>query len=444
MKRRSFIRNISLGAAATIGVPYLLPTGRLFAATGSRVADHVVFCLFAGGVRNLESVGHELNGHGNLMPRTLNGDITNLDGIKLINESSINGLTPLQEKGTLYKEFKYEQGSTSHYEAHAAAMTGIYPGGVNINTHPQHPTIFELYRKHNSPTMPAKNAWWVSDSEGQYANLNYSSHPEYGANYGANYIRPSSFTAQLGYDSLGNPKDLSDVEVVEKIQLIRDFCDANFSSQYNGVANSIIHDEVEKIEIERFIQDCMDEARYYNSGVPDGWDWDLPAQSFGERSFNGDMNAVHFAEKIITKFQPELLVVNMHTADIAHTDFTRYANNLHKMDYALAHLWDAIEANPKMSGNTILIAMPEHGRNLDGNGIRDDYEREALDHNNDIGSKEIFALVVGPNGVVAQDQVFSQEKGESIDIVPTIAHILDFHKDIPGGLDGEVLMDSFY
>ncbi len=44
MKRRNFIRNISLGAAATIAVPYLLPTGRLFAATGSRVANHVVFC----------------------------------------------------------------------------------------------------------------------------------------------------------------------------------------------------------------------------------------------------------------------------------------------------------------------------------------------------------------------------------------------------------------
>ena len=68
MKRRNFIRNISLGAAATIGVPYLLPTGRLFAATGSKVADHVVFCLFAGGVRNLESVHQDP--YGNLMPCT--------------------------------------------------------------------------------------------------------------------------------------------------------------------------------------------------------------------------------------------------------------------------------------------------------------------------------------------------------------------------------------
>ena len=35
MKRRKFIRNLSLGTAATIGAPYLLPSGRLFAAESS-------------------------------------------------------------------------------------------------------------------------------------------------------------------------------------------------------------------------------------------------------------------------------------------------------------------------------------------------------------------------------------------------------------------------
>jgi hypothetical protein len=54
-------------------------------------------------------------------------------------------------------------------------------------------------------------------------------------------------------------------------------------------------------------------------------------------------------------------------------------------------------------------------------------------------------LVVGPNGVVVKNQVFSQEKGESIDIVPTIANILGFDNDIPSGLlEGAVLTDSLY
>ena len=41
--------------------------------------------------------------------------------------------------------------------------------------------------------------------------------------------------------------------------------------------------------------------------------------------------------------------------------------------------------------------------------------------------------------------MFSQEKGESIDIVPTIANILGFDTDILGGLlNGNVLTESFY
>ncbi|MCB0681755.1 MAG: twin-arginine translocation signal domain-containing protein, partial [Saprospiraceae bacterium] len=56
MKRRTFIKKAAVTAAATVSVPYLLPSGRLFAATGSRVVNHVVFVLFGGGIRNQESV----------------------------------------------------------------------------------------------------------------------------------------------------------------------------------------------------------------------------------------------------------------------------------------------------------------------------------------------------------------------------------------------------
>ncbi|MFT6320337.1 MAG: hypothetical protein ACJAT4_001260 [Granulosicoccus sp.] len=35
MKRRNFIKKAGLAAAGITGVPYILPTGRLFAATGN-------------------------------------------------------------------------------------------------------------------------------------------------------------------------------------------------------------------------------------------------------------------------------------------------------------------------------------------------------------------------------------------------------------------------
>ena len=435
MKRRKFIRDLGLGTAATIGVPYLLPSGRLFAASGARKANHVVFCLFAGGVRNLESV-HKNDG--NLMPYTLKGtegissDI--ISGINFV-PTNTSGIT-LQEQGTLYKEFRMKYGPTGHYGAHATAMTGVYTGeNLNINANPQYPTIFELYRKHNSPSMSAKNTWWVSNSLGAYAHLNYSTYAGYGPDYGANYIQPASIISQKGFDNLGNSRIYNNTEE-EKIKALRGFCDAHFSSQYNGAANSITNTEEDKIEIESFINQCFIEAAAGQFNDP----W-----SIGGGLYNNDMQTVHFAEKIIQEYKPELLVVNMQDVDIAHSNFTLYANNIQKADYALAHLWDTIQNTPGMADDTILIAMPEHGRNQDGNGLYDSYGREALDHTNDDYSREIFSLILGPSGVVVQDQVFSQEKGESIDIVPTIANILGFDNDVPGGLlSGNVLTESFY
>ena len=55
MKRRKFIKKTLIGSAA-ISMPFILPTGRLYASSGSRMADHVVFVAFAGGVRQQESV----------------------------------------------------------------------------------------------------------------------------------------------------------------------------------------------------------------------------------------------------------------------------------------------------------------------------------------------------------------------------------------------------
>ncbi len=434
MERRKFIRNLGLGAASTIGVPYLLPSGRLFAATGARKANHVVFCLFAGGVRNLESV-HKIDG--NLMPYTLKGNENiSSDIISGINFAPQNTGITLQEQGTLYKEFRMKYGPTGHYGAHATAITGVYTGeNLNINTNPQYPTIFELYRKHNSPGMSAKNAWWVSNALGPYAHLNYSSYQGYGAEYGANYIQPGSIISGEGFDTLGNSRIYNATEA-EKINNLRGFCDAHFTAQYNGAANSIINTEIEKNEIESFINQCFIDAA--NGQFNDPW-------GIGGSLYNNDMRTVQFTEKIIQEFHPELLVVNMQDVDIGHDNFTQYANNLQKADYALAHLWNTIQTTPGMANDTVLIAVPEHGRNSEGNGLYDAYGRQALDHTNNDMSREIFALILGPNGVVVQDQVFSSEKGESIDIVPTIANILGFDNDIPPGiLNGSVLTESFY
>ena len=425
---------MGLTAGASLAAPYILPSGRLFAATGARKADHVILCLFAGGVRSLESHQYSNGSYGNLMPYTFNGGVENLGGVDIGSALGLPSGQTLQEQGTLFSNMKLKQGPTGHYNGHATLLTGVYTDtNLNINANPQYPTIFELYRKHNSPSMSALNAWWVSNSLGPYPQLNYSTDPNYGASFGANHIQPMSFLSS-GYDSIYNPNNsLFSDNNLEKIASMKDFYDKSFNKSFSnnsGVVNTV---EDKKI-IEAFIQDYFNQAA--NGLLEDPW-------GVGD-VYNGDMYNIFFAEEIIKEFKPELLVVNMQNVDAAHDDTTSYLNNLKRADYSLAHLWQTIKNTPGME-NTILIAVPEHGRNLETNGIVDEFGREGTDHTGDDMSREVFCMIMGhqSNSMVNSNTIVSTET-ETIDIVPTIANILGFDNDIPNGsINGNILTQAF-
>src|SRR5215467_10714377 len=155
MKRRDFLKKAGAATAGAFAAPYILPSGRLFAATGTRLANHVVFCLFAGGVRNLESVDKN---DGNLMRGILNGtEAISPDIAPAMQPLPSSPLAqPLQNYGTLFKDFKYAFGPTGHYNGHATAITGNYTdSNLSIRDNPNMPTVFEYYRKHNSPAQTA-------------------------------------------------------------------------------------------------------------------------------------------------------------------------------------------------------------------------------------------------------------------------------------------------
>lgn len=429
MDRRKFLRTSALLTAGTVAAPYILPSGRLFAATGNRIADHVVFVLYAGGVRNFESM-HKAEG--NLMPFSLTGNESITPDIVsgMSNLPSYSGAR-LQTQGTLFREFRFKEGPTGHYSGHTTAMTGRYnQNGISISQRPLTPTIFEYYRKHNSPTQVAMNSWWVSNSLGPYPGLNYSEYPGYGPMYGANYAQPANIIIGMPQ----NPIMLDDAGKT-KVAGMRDFLDKNFSGNITAGDSGIVNSAEDRARIETFLRAEYNSAisgNYYNF-------WGLD-----QNTMNNDLITSYFAGQVIDEFQPELLVVNMQGVDVCHTNFTEYCNNLRKMDYALAKLWDKIQSTPGMANNTVMIVAPEHGRNLDPNTIRDRYGRFALDHTSDEISRQIFCMVLGPSGVVNQNQVIATETGESIDIAPTIARVLGFDAEIPGGmLPGRHLHEAF-
>lgn len=441
MKRRDFLKKSTIAATGAFVVPYILPSGRLFAATGNRKVNHVVFCLYAGGVRNLESV---LMNDGNLMPNILSGNLpVSSDIVGGMDPLPASPLTqPLQSLGTLFREFRYNRGPTGHYNGHTVALTGNYVDvDLNIRENPRNPTIFEYYRKHNSPQQTAMNSWWVANTLGPYPALNYSRSGDYGPAFGANFIAPTSLLSPESYDVLGNPRTFTSLEEAA-INNIHSFTNGIFNRSYTDGSAGIVNSPADAVTLQHFISDLY--AKAQNPSFLNSWG--------AGASMNNDMFNILFANEIIKTFKPELLVVNMQDVDICHFQYTQYANNLRKADFAVAHLWNTIQQTPGMADDTILIIAPEHGRNFYSNTSVDVYGRRAVDHTaptdpNFNGdplmqmAREIFCLVIGPPNVVVQGQVIDKQNvngalvpvGETTEIVPVIANILGFDTGIPGG-----------
>lgn len=439
MNRRQFLSRAGKASLGLAAAPYILPSGRLFAATGSRAVNHVVFVLFAGGIRQQESVLQRYlstqgaGPEGNIMPNMLTGAPPS--GSLLYEPWSPLG-APLSTRGTLFSSMRYAQGPTGHYNGHSVAITGRYTDtGLNLNINPEHPTVFEYYRKHNDPARNALDCWWISTELGPYPSLNYSRHPEYGPVYGANYAMPGHVLGETAADFLGGLQVLHPEESarVRGLQATLD----GFFGREAGAIPGVNNRPEDREAIQRLYLELL-------SGE-DQLDLPLPA---GEPSWklSPDGLNVSLAWKVMERFRPELMVINTTSADVCHDDFSAYIEQVYKADYAMGWLWNRIQSDPVLANDTVMICVPEHGRNLEPNNQTDENGLRAFDHTSDENSRDIFGLIVGPPSVIRQNTVVGgpgNPVGESIDVVPTIAHLLGFLPSIPAGmLPGRVLTEA--
>lgn len=433
MKRREFVKKAGLTAAGSVAFPYILPSGRLFAKTNAELADHVVYVLFAGGVRQQESVLQQyLSGSqgvdigGNIMYNMLNGtppDRKIVYGTTPPNEPTgslpipklLN--TTLQSQGLLFPEVEAVNGG--HYGGLTSLLTGNRSTAQGLKVRPNSPTIFEYLRRHRG--FKASDVWFVGSGIGNsFPLLNSSGHDNYGTEYGANFVAPSITFGNDGVEVLSDAKIYHPQEELEPIHKMREFLNNSFRIK-NGEVQGIRNDENEKANIKKFIRETFIKKQTNSLVGP-------PVQG------GGDLTTIAYAAEVMKYFKPKITVLNLTNVDGCHGNFSGYLRSLHRADHGVGWLWNYIQTEiPEMAGKTIMLATPECGRNLNPNPIQDENDWYGYDHSGDANTRRVWSMMAGPN-VPANMMVGSESNqiGKTTDNVLTIAEIFGIKDAVLG------------
>ena len=431
MKRKEFIKKSATLIGGGIVAPYILPSGRLFARTGTEKAKHVVLVMFAGGVRQQESVlGRYLEDSqgitgavGNIMPNLFAGNAPDkkvVYGLDVPGE--VRGTDPIPrlldnamgEQGMLFKEVRAQ--SAGHYVGLNTLITGSTGVAQGLKVRPYSPIIFEYLRRHRG--FSATDCWFLGNGIGNSTPLlNSSDNIDYGLDYGGNMFIPPVTFGSSGRNTLANAKPYSNQEL-EPMYKMKSFLDQSFALE-KVFQTTIKNTAEERTRIKTFIRNTFIKQGLGQIQRP-------PSGS------GGDATTVSYAAEILKEFKPRMLALNMSQVDGCHSNFTGYLRALHRADHITGWLWQYIQNNiPEMANDTIFIVAPECGRNLNPNPIIDENDWFAYDHS-DYNARRVWSVMLGKNVPAVQVGSESNAIGRLTDIVPTIADIFGVYDDVKG------------
>ncbi len=354
--RREFLRTAGVcGAAPLLALPRIANA----ATTRGRKA---VVVTFGGGARDEETFTPE--GQENI-PHLLH---------------------ELAPRSTFFSQV-INRGILGHYVATASLATGVYETFNNFaSTAPEHPTVFEYFRK--DLRRPAFDAWVVAPSNG-FHRIGESGDRSYGPGFGAGVILPKRLlAAALGPQARDAQYD----------RLLRD----NYETPYYSPALGGHELELQRVSeiLKLSVDDFLTRAR-------------------GSRS--ADELSVYIARRLMRQVAPSLLWITLHDIDVAHTGaYSLYLEAIQRSDRLCAEIWAMIESEPEYAGKTTLFILPDFGRDSDaepgGNGFQHHRTGDPM-------SRTTWMLVLGPG---VRERFVVDRPIDSTDLVPTLGAMFGF------------------
>ena len=446
--RRKFLGGLGVATAGAALAP-LIRTRRAHAGGAT---SHVILVAIGGGLRKRESLGMA---EGATMPN-LFGTVPLISGFgsgsqpapRIAPEYAAMArplvlptprAVPLYTQGALITNLRYAEGAPGHLQGQACIASGYYNNLENrADARLPVPTIYEVHRR--ATNAPATDAWYLTNPGGFYRALMCSAASGYGAPYGAAYLQPPGVMSpivpivtsgrrslDIATDPLPTiPQDPAEDAAVRRLVGVLDGNSPEYPLDGNVRATA-----AENAEIEDHLGGLFADPTY-QAYFPANYGIGL-ARNGGGADSTGDALTVYHAEQLMLKFKPALMSITMLDVDRCHDDFNAYLRNQQLADALVAHLWDTVQSDPELAGNTTMIVLPEHGRHLYMNGQNpDSLGRSGIDHGQgDDGDREVWMLALGPDiqaGVYEPTGVTqtgrTSNRYETIDAVMTAMSLL--------------------
>ncbi|UCE47378.1 MAG: twin-arginine translocation signal domain-containing protein, partial [Phycisphaerales bacterium] len=352
-RRRFLLAAAGVGAATTLGGAEALISGcsRRVEASAPPVFSQrkLIVVLFGGGTRSSESIGDPTH---SFIPHLWNEIIP---------------------RGTLFTNMRVEH-KVVHPNSAGSIMTGHWEwDDIDWSRPVAHPTIFEIYRR--ARLMPDTSAWafvYASILAGTGESLAW----DYGKKYAANVVEPPTIprtTAEQMDRQMQHAASLGSTDA--QIEA------ANICAKLARAKSRISAKGLRSRQASVFL------------------DTEYAKWKAGSGTTSHDAFLTDRAIACMHTFAPDVMAVDFGEIDCAHYgSWSRYVEAIRRTDELTWKLWQATEQMEQYRGRTLILILPDHGRELNRPGHwgfihhSNFYTNEGADE----GCRRVWMVALGP------------------------------------------------
>jgi len=235
-------------------------------------------------------------------------------------------------------------GVTSHFNSISSIVTGNWQRVDDWGMQPPAtPTLFEYARKQLG--LDPGEVWLISSNKVVTEQIGASNATAYGPDYRANVVFPKQLLVAAVEEAIGKGRQrnmMDRAKVQEEIEAVLR------SSNYEGLGWRIIG-ERQTGETLAPVENAIQE--FIRSNLPT----------------TGDQLTYFVTVEIMRKYAPSILFVNFSDIEAAHFgSYSMHLAGIRNTDRLIYELWQQVQSNDEYRGNTLMVILPEFGRDPDG------------------------------------------------------------------------------